>query len=167
MRKTLTTIGIVVLLCHGVTMLAPAEEAGRPAWVPDVHVVGTLPLEQLGERLPEWERAVRAHRPSAEVVESLSTAPPARIEVLFATWCSDSYDHVPPLLSALRAAANPGLKVELIGLDRDKLEPEGRGLLRNVRRVPTVVVLRDGRELGRIVETPATTMERDVAQLLL
>jgi hypothetical protein len=35
-----------------------------------------------------------------------------------------------------------------------------------VVRVPTVVVFRGGAELGRVVETPAATMDEDVARIL-
>ena len=156
---------LILLVVTGALGPAGASGGDRPEWAPDENVVGTLPIDALPERLPQWERAIRAHRPEPEVVAMLREAPPARIEVLFATWCHDSFEHVPPLLAALRAASNPGLAVELVGLDRDKMEPEGRGLLREVRRVPTVVVLREGQELGRVVETPATTMDRDVAEI--
>jgi hypothetical protein len=134
--------------------------------VPEEHVVGAVPLESLSERLPEWQAAVERHRPEPDVVERLRQAGPAHVEILFATWCADSFDHVPPLLSALAAADNPDVSVELIGLDRDKMEPGGRGLLREIERVPTVVVLREGREIGRVVETPEASMDRDVARIL-
>jgi thiol-disulfide isomerase/thioredoxin len=157
---------LVLLLCAVGVGPAEAGDEDRPAWVPDEHVIGTLPVERFGQRLPVWEEAVRRHEPDAGVVEALRHAPAATIEILFATWCGDSYDHVPPLLSALREAANPDLHVELIGLGRDKMEPEGRGVLRRVERVPTIVVLREGEEIGRIVETPESSADRDVARIL-
>ena len=149
-----------------VALNGAAAEGERPAWVPEEHVVGPLPLERLPERLPEWHAVAERHTPEPDVVEWLREARPAHVEILFATWCPDSFDHVPPLLSALAAADNPDLSVELIGLDRDKMEPGGRGLLREIERVPTVVVLREGREVGRVVETPETSMDRDVARIL-
>jgi hypothetical protein len=158
--------GVLLLLWATGAGPAGAGDPARPAWVPDEHVIGTLSIERFGERLPVWEEAVRRHEPDPKVVNSLRRGPAATIEILFATWCRDSYDHVPPLLSALREAANPRLRVELIGLDRDKMEPEGRGVLRAVVRVPTIVVLREGEEIGRIVETPESSAAGDVARIL-
>ncbi len=51
-------------------------------------------------------------------------------------------------------------------MDRDKLEP--RELLAGVdlRLVPTLVVRSNGREVGRIVESSPTGIERDLLDLL-
>lgn len=157
---------IFVIAVIGMITLAAAGEGDKPPWVPDEHVVGTFAASDFAGRLPEWENAAREHHAEDDVIEALRNAPPARIVVLFATWCGDSYEHVPVLLSALREAGNPELEVEWVGLDRAKSEPGGRGVLWGVERVPTVVVLRDEVEVGRIIETPQTTMDRDVSRLL-
>ncbi len=128
--------------------------------------VGVLDPDHLGSVLPAWEEAVRSWKPDPAVVRTLREAGPARVEIFFGSWCGDSAAHVPPLLAALRAAANPRLRVVLVALDRGKHEPGGRARARRIERVPTVIVLRNGREIGRIVETPRTTMDRDVAELL-
>ena len=128
--------------------------------------VGVLDRQAFAGALPAWEEAARRWRPDPEVVRSLAAADPARIEVYFGSWCPDSAAHVPPLLAALDAAANPHLALVLVALDRAKHEPGGRARARGIERVPTVIVLRDGHEVGRIVETPRTTMDRDVAALL-
>lgn len=144
----------------------PEDPRPRHSWEPAEHVVGRLAPGDVAARLPAWEEHVRTFVPAPEVVARMRVSAPAIIEVVFGTWCSDSYEHLPPLLAAWRAAANPGLELVLVGVDRGKRDPEGIAERLRVERVPTIVVTRDGRELGRIVETPATTMDRDVALLL-
>ena len=162
--------------CTSVPGSPPGTSPARPApaadWAPPPTVpvaespVGEIDPARLGDVLPAWEAAVRAWRPAPDVVRALREARPARVEVFFGAWCGDSAEHVPPLLAALRAAGNPRIVVLLLALDRQKHEPGGRARARGIERVPTVIVLRDGREIGRVVETPRTTMERDVAEIL-
>lgn len=55
----------------------------------------------------------------------------------------------------------------LIGIGRGLREPAEAIRQRNIVRVPTVIVERDGVELGRIVENPAAkTIEEDLAAIL-
>jgi hypothetical protein len=71
------------------------------------------------------------------------------------------------MLKALRAAGNDKLRVKVIGIDNQFHEPMETIQQRRIVNVPTVIVERDGREIGRIVETPAAeTMEEDLAAIL-
>jgi hypothetical protein len=96
----------------------------------------------------------------------LRTAKPARVTIVFATWCGDSKRAVPRLLKALHEANNPLLQVELVGIGPNFLTPLEYVRERKLTNVPTVIVER-GREIGRVVETPATaTVEQDVATIV-
>lgn len=88
------------------------------------------------------------------------------IEAYFGTWCGDSRRQIPRLLKVLDAAGFDEKRLALVGLsDRDmefKQAPGRPELGRLVHRTPTIVLLRDGVEIGRIVETPTTTLEADL-----
>lgn len=156
-------LGLVLLALGG----PGASIGGEPhSWEPASPVLGQLPLDQFPQVLPEWEKAALAYKPAPEAVEALKKAAPARIEAIFGSWCADSYDHLPPLIAAWRQAANPRLELVLIGVGRGRIDPEGIIPRRAIERFPTVVVVRDGEEIGRVVETPAATMEVDVARIL-
>ncbi len=142
--------------------------AGEPEpWEPKEMVVGTLPLADFATVLPAWQERADKYVPYPDVLELLRSAPPAEVDVFFGSWCSDSFEQVPLLVTALKSAGNPGLTLTLIGIDRGKDEPEGRGKAAGVKRVPTIVVRRAGEELGRMIESPASaTIDRDVAMIL-
>ena len=161
----------LVAIAIGLAAVVPtvcAQEVNQPknAWEPAEMVVGPLPPERFAERLPAWEDRARSWRVDDEVLRQIAESAPARIEIVFASWCPDSFEHLPPLVSALRRAANPALEITLTGVDRSKRDPGGAAARLGVTRVPTVVVFRGLTELGRVVETPVTTMDRDVARLL-
>jgi thiol-disulfide isomerase/thioredoxin len=91
----------------------------------------------------------------------------AEVTVYFATWCSDSRREVPRLWRALEAAdGDIPFSVDYIGVDRalQAEEVDLKGV--DLQFVPTFVVRRDGKEVGRIVESAPDLLERDLAALL-
>ncbi len=83
------------------------------------------------------------------------------------TWCSDSGRELPRLWRALDefGVLDPP-EIRYIGVDRDKSEPAEWLAGVDLELVPTFVVRRDGRELGRIVESAPNGIERDLLDLL-
>jgi hypothetical protein len=70
-------------------------------------------------------------------------------------------------MKSLRAAGNEKIKVQVLGVDNQFHNPMETIQKLRVVNVPTLIVERDGREIGRIVETPATaTFEEDLAAIL-
>ena len=90
--------------------------------------------------------------------------------VFMGTWCSDSQLQVPHFLRILDNYGFSARKLKLIALDnhpdRKKTSPDGAEKGWNISLVPTFVVLKNGQEIGRIVETPLETLEQDLAKIL-
>jgi hypothetical protein len=86
--------------------------------------------------------------------------------VFLGTWCSDSKREVPHLLKIFDAAHVQPHSIELYGVDRAKKSPDGFEGKYNLTLVPTVIVERDSVELGRIVEEPKETLEKDLLNIL-
>lgn len=87
--------------------------------------------------------------------------------LLFAgSWCGDSVSEVPKIFQLFAAANIPDAQVWLYGLDRDKYEPSGAATRYKISRVPTLVVVHQERELGRIVEYPKTSWEQDLLEIV-
>jgi len=74
---------------------------------------------------------------------------------------------VPQLLRALHEADNRHLHVRLVGIANKFVEPADFVKQHDIKKVPTIIVERDGHEIGRIIETPAAkSMEEDLAAIL-
>jgi hypothetical protein len=130
---------------------------------------GEMTEQQLWETVPVWRALMENYRPPAAAVSALkANSSDAQITVALGTWCSDSRNYVPKLMKALKAAGNDHLKVKIIGIDSRFHTPLTTIQQRKLINVPTVIVERNGREIGRIVETPAVdTMEEDLAAILI
>lgn len=86
--------------------------------------------------------------------------------VVLGTWCSDSKHHVPVFLKTAEEANIPSERITLYGVDRAKQGPDSLPQKYHIEKVPTIIFLKDGNEIGRIVETPTTTVEADMFSIL-
>lgn len=82
------------------------------------------------------------------------------------TWCGDTKFHLPHFYKILQQSTYPMKKVTLIGVDRDKKDLKGYSEQYHIERVPTFIFLKNGNEIGRIVENPVKTLEQDWAEIL-
>lgn len=129
---------------------------------------GEMSMDKLWETVPVWRSVMNNYEPNAQAVTAIkSIDKDTTVTLALGTWCPDSKNYVPRLIKALRAAGNDKIQVKLVGIDNQFREPVTTVQPRRITNVPTVIVERGGREIGRIVETPAaSTMEEDLAAIL-
>ncbi len=88
------------------------------------------------------------------------------IKIISGTWCSDSRIHVPDFLKILDELKFDQKNLSIVCVDRDK-KAEGTEVENlNIEFVPTIIIFRDEKEIGRIIETPQTTLEGDLKDIL-
>jgi thiol-disulfide isomerase/thioredoxin len=68
------------------------------------------------------------------------------------TWCDDSQFIIPKLFTLLDSARFPMENVTLIGVDRKKKTISHLSDAFKIKHVPTLIVMKDGKEIGRVVE---------------
>jgi hypothetical protein len=84
------------------------------------------------------------------------------ILIILGTWCSDSQEQVPKFFKVLDKIKFTKKNVQLICVDSDKLAGTVDITNYDIHKVPTFIIYRKGREIGRIIETPYTTLENDL-----
>ena len=93
------------------------------------------------------------------------------VKLFLGTWCGDSKREVPRILKILESCGHPAKRLEMVALDRRKefykKSPTGEEKGWNIIKVPTIIFLKDGKEVNRIVESPIASLEEDMAQILL
>ena len=68
------------------------------------------------------------------------------------TWCEDSQFIIPKFYLLLDAAGFSQDRVTLIGVDRKKQTLSHLTEALNITNVPTIIVLKNGKEAGRVIE---------------
>jgi hypothetical protein len=95
----------------------------------------------------------KAYAPGAETVNIIKQHKDTiRIIAFMGTWCEDSQFIIPKFFSLLDAAGLSKDRVTVIGTDREKKTLGNLSEALNVKNVPTLIVLQNGKELGRVVE---------------
>ncbi len=126
-------------------------------------------LTEDGLRSPpfsEWyDAGVTRYQPDEQILGQLQLGD-YQLTVFMGTWCGDSRREVPRLMRTLRELGFPSSQLTIIGVNRTpeqfKQSPGGEEAGRNIHRVPTIIVQRDGVEVGRIVESPVASIEADL-----
>lgn len=119
----------------------------------------SAPAQILGEN-PDWKAAYDAVQLNAVAVEELKSAEPAHVDVYLGVWCGDSRREVVRHFR-LNEAGDMPFTTKYISLGRDFSATDVE-----LEAVPTFVVTREGKELGRIIESSPTSLEEDLAGLL-
>ena len=155
----------VTVACTGLVTIASAEELDGEE---KPELLGLLTRQEIEAAVPDWVEQEINSTPDLELAaELISALRDAEITVFMGTWCSDSKRELSRLW---RAFDDLGIAessaVSYIGVDRCKEEP--RELVDGVdlQYVPTFIVRRDGRELGRVVEESPVSIEADLLAIL-
>lgn len=92
------------------------------------------------------------------------------IVLFLGTWCPDSQLEVPQFYKILDHVNYDLSKMSVVALERlentDLVSPQHEEEEFNIGFVPTMIFLRDGKELGRITEYPERTLEKDMAAIV-
>lgn len=165
--------GLLLLLALPSCRGAEEPEGPEAAEAEDEPVLlGEVTREGIEEAVPSWvAETASAEIHEAEAAALASVEPGAAVTVFLGTWCSDSRREVPRLWRALdhagdQAGGEVPFEVEYVAVDRDKEEPADLLAGQDLAYVPTLVVRRDGREVGRIVESAPGGVEADLLALL-
>lgn len=131
-------------------------------------LTGEVTREQIEESVPDWVAEEVRAQPDPAAAQGLAAVPPgAEVTVYLGTWCGDSKRELPRLWRALDETGGAApVAFRYVAVGRDKKEPVALTADADLLYVPTFVVARDGREVGRIVEESPHGVERDLLALL-
>ncbi|HTL10793.1 MAG TPA: hypothetical protein VL307_21115 [Chitinophagaceae bacterium] len=92
------------------------------------------------------------------------------VDIFMGTWCGDSKREVPRMCKVLAAAGVHRAHIRLIMVDnRDssyKQSPGHKEKGKFIHHVPTLFVYKGAGEMNRIVESPVTSIEKDLLSIL-
>ncbi|MDR2495839.1 MAG: thioredoxin family protein [Tannerellaceae bacterium] len=121
----------------------------------------------------EWfTESYDAYTPNPDVLDRLKgeNLEGMLITIFFGSWCGDSKREVPRFIKLLKTLSLPEDQYKIIAIGNDeplyRSAPGHEEAGKHIYRVPTFIITRDDEELGRIVEFPATSLERDLLDIV-
>jgi hypothetical protein len=108
------------------------------------------------------------YKPDGKVIKEIQPKiKGVTMTIIMGTWCSDSQEQVPKFFRILDTLGVDTKPITIICVNKDKMGGPVPLDSLNLDKVPTFILYRDKKELGRIVESPAETLEKDMLSILL
>lgn len=124
-------------------------------------------IENLFSKYPEYKSSVGLYTLEKNVIDSIrANLEDLEIKVFYGEWCPDCRLELPRFISVIKALDTEDIEMEFIELNRNMDDGLGKAYEMNVLAVPTFIFLRDGKEIGRIIERPRVSMEWDFAEIV-
>ncbi|MCB0804651.1 MAG: thioredoxin family protein [Bacteroidales bacterium] len=109
----------------------------------------------------------KQYHPNNELLENFgSDLYDLEIILVMATWCHDSQLQVPRFFKILDLLNYNTSEIDIYTVDKQKLCGDFDISNFNIELVPTFIFYRDGAEIGRIIESPLYTLEKDMLMML-
>ncbi len=100
-----------------------------------------------------WQTSQAGYTPNANAVAALKARGADLQFVVFGgTWCEETRAILPKFFSILDASSFPPDQIILVGVDQDKKDIDHMADDMHVTKLPTIILLKDGKELGRVEE---------------
>ncbi len=126
---------------------------------------GDIDQQQLLSRYPAFASQFQSFQPTAvDKAQMASIKESIQIVVLFGTWCHDSQREVPRLLKLLQGSEN--IQLKLFAVNTQKSDTQGVARQHQLRYTPTFIVIKNGQEIGRIVEKPTQSLAQDLVTII-
>ncbi len=82
------------------------------------------------------------------------------------TWCEDTQNLLPKFYKLADKSGYPETRITLIAVDRQKTALNNLHTTYNIVNVPTFIVLKDGKEVGRVVEYGKGDMVKELGEIV-
>ena len=160
---------------------APGKEAFQEYRTPeqikaDSRQYGHIPIsgrttpEAVLTRFDSWRTRAAEARANPQTAQALgAVAPGAKVTVLFGTWCKDCFRELPQLWKAFELAGGQDalpFDLEYIALDETFVAQDVDLSPYDIKALPTIIVTRQGQEVGRMVESSMLPVEDTLLALL-
>ena len=93
------------------------------------------------------------YKPSPELLHAfLASTSKVNFIVFGGTWCEDTQNLLPQFYKLQELTGMKEDRIVFFGVDRDKKTIDNIAQSFNITNVPTIIVMKDGKEAGRVVE---------------
>lgn len=93
------------------------------------------------------------YKPSTDLLNGFEAAKSNVHFIIFGgTWCDDTQFILPKFFKLQQLSGMPDSCISFFGVNRDKKTIENVSAAFNITNVPTIIVMKSGKEIGRVVE---------------
>lgn len=111
----------------------------------------------------------QSYNPDTAIIHSLAKIKTAKLQLIIfgGTWCEDTQFILPKFFKLQEISGIPDENITLFGVNRKKVSLGHIAEALGIINVPTIIVLKDGKELGRVVEYGKTgKWDKELAEII-
>ena len=167
-RFILLSLGMVI----GITVFSQEKKMNQTIFDPKSNhyiMIGYCTLEGITDTsfTSSFRKEYDNYIPDSEIIGQVtSLLDEIAVTIVLGTWCSDSREQIPRFIRIYDVLEHAIPFPILICVDREKKAGDVSLEGMNILKVPTFIIYHNNRELGRIIETPQTTLEKDFLTIL-
>ena len=169
MRKILSVLTLSIIFACSSSYLATEESTLEQHEKISQDLVGPIDKSHLLQEpyLAWYEKNYSSYSPNQNSIDELrKDLNEHQIKGFVGTWCHDSQRETPRLFKILEKTNYALNNLTLIALDQSKKTPEQLEKGSDIQRTPTFIFYKDGIEIGRIVEHPRESLEKDMLKII-
>lgn len=109
----------------------------------------------------------KGYNPDTSIIGTLQRDNSVKYIVFGGTWCGDTQSILPKFFMLQEKANIADDRITLFGTDRQKQTIGNIGAAMNITNVPTIIVMKNGKEIGRVVEYGKTgKWDKELADII-
>lgn len=89
-----------------------------------------------------------------------------KIQVVMGTWCGDSQQQIPRFIKILDIMGYKTKKLDILCIDHFFKAKNFEKGTNKIEKIPTFIIYYKHKEIGRIIESPTQTLEKDLLDIL-
>ncbi len=164
---------ITGLLALFLTQIVTAQELNKVVTDPKLDkeiLIGKCDRQGLSlEPFNAWfTEGYQSYKPDENAIRELKKRKKdLTIVVVLGTWCGDSKENIPAFYKVLDELKFSENDLQLIAIDSGKSAGDVDIQWLGITKVPTFVLMKNDLEIGRIVENPTLSIEKDMLLILM
>jgi len=155
-------LGTILIITMSIVYKQKADVIGHTTWEQWLDFSGwELDKEELEESKNNLKKGDNLTKLN-NIKKILEENPEVKFIFFSGSWCGDSYNQMPDFMNIVEFVNLSPQRLDIIGVTRDKTEPNLDIKKYNIKYLPTLIILDGEKELGRIIETPDNNWIDDI-----
>jgi len=170
--KRFFLIGMLTIAACGIVQAQTPYTTSKDEKHPEVTVLNGIISKyalQNTEEFNKWYSAAQnIYDPPKDILNAMEASKEKVQFVIFGgTWCEDTQFILPRFFKLQEQSGFPDKSISFFAVNRAKQTLGNIAAAFNITNVPTIIVMKDGKEVGRVVEYGKSgKWEQDLAELL-
>lgn len=109
----------------------------------------------------------KRYKPDPKIITQLNSVQDTiLIDVFMGMWCHDSKREIPAFFKIMESIENPLISAKYTALEYKRKGPKEIIKTNDIKRTPTFIIYKNGKEVGRIIEEVEVSMESDLYEII-